>query len=403
MACREYRRICSKRRVWAPLALWILLLYIMRDSNPIIPLWLRNPGAGQPPPPEQPQPPPPQQRVEGAPVNPALLPMAATGIVIPAQPPPPPPLLAPAATVALPAPAAEPVAAGGGAGGEAAAPLTQELMDSMSEPAKRAYAASLNTAQHIFNSEKLPQPLGSSPIIVVMVHNRPKYFQAVLRSLERVRGIEKALLVVSLDYLSPELDSIIRSIKFCAVVQLFCSASQQLFPTQFPGTDPRDCAGGWDSLKKHEAKAIGCLNWATPDQYGHYREAKFVAVKHHWFWQFNFLFQKLRVASATDWTGYAFYMEEDHYAAPDTLSVLAQMVDIAQTQCGEEKCGLLNLGLKVQEAVSDDGSNFDSRGHTLSVAGWESPKHNMGMAFNRHFWDKMQRCASNFCAHDDYK
>eukprot|EP01047_Picozoa_sp_COSAG01_P027751 COSAG01_NODE_1840_length_9078_cov_149.015481_9_plen_54_part_00 len=43
----------------------------------------------------------------------------------------------------------------------------------------------------------MPTPLGNALIIVVMVHNRPKYFASVLRSLEKAKGIEKALLVVS--------------------------------------------------------------------------------------------------------------------------------------------------------------------------------------------------------------
>jgi len=79
------------------------------------------------------------------------------------------------------------------------------------------------------------------------------------------------------------MDALVRGIKFCAVVQIFCPASAQLYAAEYPGTDPRDCAGGWDSPKRDAAKKSGCLNWATPDKYGHYREAKFVAVKHHWF------------------------------------------------------------------------------------------------------------------------
>lgn len=153
-------------------------------------------------------------------------------------------------------------------------PLTVELMSSMDEPAKRAYAASFNIKQEVLNRDLLPTPLGSAPVIVVMVHNRPLYFARVLRSLQQVRGIEKALLVVSLDYLSPEMDALVRGIKFCAVIQIFCPASAQLYSAEFPGTDPRDCAGGWDSLPRDKAKASGCINWATPDKYGHYREAK---------------------------------------------------------------------------------------------------------------------------------
>ena len=79
------------------------------------------------------------------------------------------------------------------------APLTAELMSSMDEGAKREYAKSFNTKQEILNRQLLPEPLGAAPIIVVMVHNRPLYFAAVLRSLSQARGIEKALLVVSLE------------------------------------------------------------------------------------------------------------------------------------------------------------------------------------------------------------
>ena len=91
------------------------------------------------------------------------------------------------------------------------------------------------------------------------------------------------MLVVSLDYLSAAMDKVTRSIDFMPVVQIVCPASAQFFPDSFPGTDPKDCAGGWDSLTKEKAKASGCINWATPDKYGHYREAKFTAVKHHWY------------------------------------------------------------------------------------------------------------------------
>ena len=63
-----------------------------------------------------------------------------------------------------------------------------------------------------------------------------------------------------------------------------------------------------------------------------YREAKIVATKHHWFWQFNFVFQQLRVANKAAWTGYALYLEEDNFVAPDILIVLKQMIIIAHNQ-----------------------------------------------------------------------
>ena len=121
------------------------------------------------------------------------------------------------------------------------AALTAELMSSMDEGAKREYAKSFNTKQEILNRQLLPEPLGAAPIIVVMVHNRPLYFAAVLRSLSQARGIEKALLVVSLDYLSPEMDALVRGITFCAVVQIFCPASVRTDPHTATTLPPGRC------------------------------------------------------------------------------------------------------------------------------------------------------------------
>ncbi|XP_015116266.1 alpha-1,6-mannosyl-glycoprotein 2-beta-N-acetylglucosaminyltransferase [Diachasma alloeum] len=36
------------------------------------------------------------------------------------------------------------------------------------------------------------------------------------------------------------------------------------------------------------------------------------------------------------------------------------------------------------------------------VTPWISSKHNMGMAFNRITWNKLRKCASQFCSYDDY-
>ena len=37
------------------------------------------------------------------------------------------------------------------------------------------------------------------------------------------------------------------------------------------------------------AVELKCLNADMPDKYGHYREAKFSQIKHHWFWKVSTL------------------------------------------------------------------------------------------------------------------
>lgn len=35
----------------------------------------------------------------------------------------------------------------------------------------------------------------------------------------------------------------------------------------------------------HRAQKLNCTNAEHPDSYGHYREAKITAIKHHWWWK----------------------------------------------------------------------------------------------------------------------
>jgi hypothetical protein len=43
------------------------------------------------------------------------------------------------------------------------------------------------------------------------------------------------------------------------------------------------------------AKMMKCFNADWPDVYGHYREAKFTQIKHHWWWKANRVFDQLKV------------------------------------------------------------------------------------------------------------
>ena len=39
---------------------------------------------------------------------------------------------------------------------------------------------------------------------------------------------------------------------------------------------------------------MNCFNAEWPDLYGHYREAKFTQIKHHWWWKANRVFNQLK-------------------------------------------------------------------------------------------------------------
>lgn len=68
-------------------------------------------------------------------------------------------------------------------------------------------------------------------------------------------------------------------IYFKKFAQIYFPYSMQIYPDEFPGTDLNDCPR--DLIDT----AINCSNKAYPDIYKHYREAKFVQIKHHWMWK----------------------------------------------------------------------------------------------------------------------
>lgn len=81
----------------------------------------------------------------------------------------------------------------------------------------RDVVKSLNAEQLIYNRDKLVALKGDYVVIVVQVHKRVEYFKELLDSLQRAKGIEKALLVISHDYYTDEMNALIRMIKFCPV------------------------------------------------------------------------------------------------------------------------------------------------------------------------------------------
>nr|CAG4646895.1 EOG090X0302 [Megafenestra aurita] len=181
-----------------------------------------------------------------------------------------------------------------------------------------------NSEQKLWSSSQILWPpvneTGFWPkgiVITIQVHNRISYLRKLLQSLSQARWIDRALLVFSHNIYSEELNDIIRSIPFAAVMQIYFPYSTQLYPSSFPGDSPSDCPRDID---KKRAIAIGCSNAETPDLYGHYREARYSQTKHHWWWKANFIFGKIRILK--DYDGQVVFMEEDHYVAEDFLHIL---------------------------------------------------------------------------------
>uniref|UniRef100_A0A914W1C0 Alpha-1,6-mannosyl-glycoprotein 2-beta-N-acetylglucosaminyltransferase n=1 Tax=Plectus sambesii TaxID=2011161 RepID=A0A914W1C0_9BILA len=247
-----------------------------------------------------------------------------------------------------------------------------------------------NAHSEVLNEDKFGPAADASVVIVVQVHDRVKYLELLVNSLGAAVGIDKALVIFSHDFHSPEINDIIRNIKFCRVLQIFYPYSIQLFPDKFPGQDPADCPS---NMPKDEAESKQCKNWNHPDKYGHYRVARLTQIKHHWWWKMNYVFDG--IPQLANFGGYTLLLEEDHCVSPDFLHVLDYIIDNKASLCPQ--CQMIALGFYLKQYGSY-GSNIDK----LAVYPWFSSRHNMGMALNRDTWTKFRNCSNLFCTYDDY-
>lgn len=243
-----------------------------------------------------------------------------------------------------------------------------------------------NKLQTVYNERKFGPVLANTSILLVQVHNRLENLRYLVEGMTKVRGIEQALVIFSHDFWDPDINAFVTNITNFRVMQIFFPYSIQLHPLTFPGRDPRDCS--WNINRKGPLK---CLNRAWPDSYGHYREASFTQIKHHWWWKIHRVFEGLRVTR--NHTGHVVFLEEDHYVSPDLLHVLDILRRQRSTFC--PTCQVLALGNynKMSTAVY---RNYIERGD------WWVTKHNLGFALDRKAWRTISTCKEQFCNFDDY-
>ncbi|XP_052263408.1 alpha-1,6-mannosyl-glycoprotein 2-beta-N-acetylglucosaminyltransferase-like [Dreissena polymorpha] len=175
-------------------------------------------------------------------------------------------------------------------------------------------------------------------------------------------------------------------------MQIFFPLSIQLHPKSFPGDDPNDCPR---DMRKEEAMKKKCNNAAFPDKYGHYREAKYCQIKHHWLWKLQHVYNKVHVMRG--YKGKILLLEEDYYVAPDIIHIIQMVQSLRQKDWKDcKECKIIALGRY------DEHHNFRVNADKVEVANWESSRLNRGIAFNRDLWEEIKMCAKEFCIFDDY-
>ncbi|KAL0808870.1 hypothetical protein ABMA28_012540 [Loxostege sticticalis] len=246
-----------------------------------------------------------------------------------------------------------------------------------------------NDAQYIYNEDIFGPVQNDTIIIAIQVHTRLTYLRHLIVSLAQARDIDRALLIFSHDYYDEEINSLVRSIDFTKVMQIFYPYSIQTHPYEFPGTDPRDCPR---DAKFEQAVKLKCLNALHPDLHGHYREAKYTQTKHHWWWKANRIFNQLQCTQGH--TGLVLFLEEDHYVAEDFIHMLHLLRSTADKNCPQ--CEILSLGTYLKTY------QYHVNGDKVEITPWHSSMHNMGFGFNRSVWNNIMELEQQFCAYDDY-
>ncbi|XP_037869640.1 alpha-1,6-mannosyl-glycoprotein 2-beta-N-acetylglucosaminyltransferase isoform X4 [Bombyx mori] len=246
-----------------------------------------------------------------------------------------------------------------------------------------------NEAQYIHNEDIYGPVQNDTIIIAIQVHTRLTYLRHLIVSLAQARDIERTLLVFSHDYYNEEINSLVRSIDFTKVMQIFYPYSIQTHPNEFPGLDPNDCPR---DVKMQQAIKLKCINALHPDLHGHYREAKYTQTKHHWWWKANRIFNQLECT--TNHTGMVVFLEEDHYVAEDFIYMLNLLRATADRSCPQ--CEIISLGTYLKTY------QYHANGDKVDITPWHSSMHNMGFGFNRSVWHNIMEIQEQFCAYDDY-
>ncbi|RWS21280.1 alpha-1:6-mannosyl-glycoprotein 2-beta-N-acetylglucosaminyltransferase-like isoform X2 [Leptotrombidium deliense] len=247
----------------------------------------------------------------------------------------------------------------------------------------KRYISELNEKQEILNENLFGPFKADDTIIAIQVHDKIHYFNKTIDGLSKVKGIEKTLLIFSHSIFHPEINRIVKNIKFAKVMQIFYPNSTQLYPKTFPGDDPNDCPRDTPKL---EAIKMNCNSAEFPDKYGHYRESKLTQLKHHWFWKLNFIFGRLRIT--TNFEGYVVLLEDDYYLIPDSLYVLEKMRKLI---IDDSNC-VYSLGIR-EYKIDATKTNV-----VVNFSGVPLNSH----IFSKNFWNAFKKYSENFCTYDNY-
>ena len=244
-------------------------------------------------------------------------------------------------------------------------------------------------------------------ILLIQVHKRVDFLSILLDSLKNVVGIESTLIIISSDVYDKVINDLIKEkMTFAAFQHIFYPYSRFFFPDTFPGTDVNDCPR---DISYNEAIKSGCINALHPDHYKHYREAKYVQLKHHWYWKLQYTFKK--ILPLDDYSTHVILLEDDYYVTRDMLTTFNDLDDILSLNSNSKTtkngkttnydANILSLG-NYDKVTNTVASTWKIRQNLFDAVPFYGSQHNMGLCLNRKTFQAIDKCSKEFCTFDDY-
>lgn len=265
----------------------------------------------------------------------------------------------------------------------ATAELDASLRLSFSWRADVQWALRFNQESPVLNAERFPPPGASAIPLLLLVHRKARSLAETLRSLERVEGINTTTLVVSHDGVSEEVWEAVRGVSFMRVKQLVHPYSPWLPSNRdlFPGHDPAFRSTGPDGLPHGH------------DSHGNPREARLVALKHHWWWALHAVFNATPALFGTPPPPAVAYLEDDWALSRDYYLAARSLTRFALAACPQ--CVSLNMGAHPTLGRPEEHA---WRPADVYYAGID----NLGLVLLRRGWEVIAKGAEQFCSWDDY-
>lgn len=247
-----------------------------------------------------------------------------------------------------------------------------------------------NKEERILNVDTFGPITADTIIIVILLDKNSSGFKFVISSLSQVRGIEEALVIFSHSYFDEKTNSVIRSIDFCRVLQIYYPYSIQTHPEEFPGYDPSDCPydSNFLSLKRN------CTGLLFRDVRGHFRNPPVAERKHHWWWTANNIFENF--SSTARHTGLFIFSEDNYIFMKDFIYMASYMKNVANSL---PQCEFLSLGSDTTPVAPEKMKLTNL--YSVELSPWNPKEHSRLLAFDMSVWNSIVSHYDVFCTLDD--